>query len=270
MPSFFGSGSGSDPRLARVWLASGLVTALGAGAVVASVLAMTPATLPAPAPAPPTPAQLCAPAIDMKVLPARDRSYIARQVMTCSDHVLGKISDDAYRARIAKLDAAWDATPPDTEAVVAAAPAVQWAATVRGVSSQYTNTSWSAENVLGAPDVFPASGDNAHAWASLGADTGPEWIEVGYANPTPISAIDIVETYNPGAVHRVLLRTASGEQIVAYAGAAGTAGGAARMQKIAIACTAEPIVAVRVELDSQAVPGWNELDAIGVEPCAEQ
>lgn len=260
MPSILGSGP--DRAVARAWLVSGCVAFAGACAVAASAFVMTTA---APAPAHRTPAELCAPAVDVEVLPARDRSYIARQVMTCSDHALGTLSDEAYRARMAKLEASWDAVP-----VVAVPPAVQWATSVRGASSEYTSTSWAASNALGAPDVYPASGDNAHAWASLGADSGPEWIEVGYAQPTPISAVDVVETFNPGAVQRVVLTTASGEHVVAYTGAAVAAGAASRTNRIAVACTAEPIVAVRVELDSQAVPGWNEIDAIGVEPCAAQ
>jgi hypothetical protein len=141
---------------------------------------------------------------------------------------------------------------------------------VRGVSSQYSATSWSAQAVLGPPDVYPASGDNARAWASLTADGAPEWIEVAFAQPTSISAVDIFETYNPGAIQTVHLITTSGQDIVARSGRNGLAAAGSQDTKIAVGCTQEPIAAVRVELDSQAVPGWNELDAIGVLPCTQQ
>jgi hypothetical protein len=34
-----------------------------------------------------------------------------------------------------------------------------------------------------------------------------------------------------------------------------------------VRCTRERIASVRVHLDSKAVAGWNEIDAIGVVPC---
>jgi hypothetical protein len=204
----------------------------------------------------------CAPDLDLAALSPRARDAIAHRVVACGDLARGDLTRDEYRARVAKIDATWEApqrTPPQ----------LQWASTVRGVSSEYTANSWSASHVLGPPDVFPGSGDNVNAWASLGADTGREWIEVGFAQPTPISAVQIFETLNPGAIDHVELITASGVHVVAFAGTAAPRSEASRIQQVDVACTKEPIVGVRVELASEAVPGWNELDAIGIMPCAD-
>ena len=38
-------------------------------------------------------------------------------------------------------------------------------------------------------------------------------------------------------------------------------------QRIDFECTAERVIAVRVTLDSKAVAGWNEIDAVGLIPC---
>ncbi len=205
----------------------------------------------------------CAVTFDMTSLSQRDRTLVARRTLACSDVEHGRIGQDEYQRQVAAIDAAWTAPP-----VAPFVPAVQWASTVRGFSSQYTTTSWAADRVLGAPDVFPGHGDNANAWASLGADDGEEWLEVGYSQPTRISAVDVFETYNPGAISAVDMITASGEHITAYQGAP-RANGSANKLHIDVGCTAEPIVAVRVQIASTQVAGWNELDAIGVSPCAQ-
>ena len=46
-------------------------------------------------------------------------------------------------------------------------------------------------------------------------------------------------------------------------------GSAAHVARADFACTSEPVVAVRVTIDSKAIAGWNEIDAVGVQPCAE-
>ena len=119
--------------------------------------------------------------------------------------------------------------------------------------------------MFGALDVYPAQGDYSLAWASLGADDADEWIEVGYDQPRPISAVQIFQTFNPGAIAKVELVTTTGRRIRAFSGEPTAQGPAKRV--IDVQCTTEPIAAVRVELGSRAVPGWNELDAIGVVPC---
>ena len=239
------------PRVASSLLLGGLAALVVSVPAAVMVMAQEPAP---PAGAP------CAVGLDVGSLSARDRGFVARHVLACGDLERGAISRHEYRARITAIDTAWTALP-------LTPPVMQWASTVREVSTQYTAASWAATKVLGAPDVYPTHGDNAAAWASLGADDRAEWIEVGYDQPMPVSAVDIYETYNPGAVDRVELITVSGERIEAYAGKASARGAAARIQHVETGCTQEPIVAVRVHLDSAAVPGWNELDAIGLLPC---
>jgi len=138
---------------------------------------------------------------------------------------------------------------------------VQWAATVRDVSSEYSSDGWSARQVLGPPDVFPASGDIPKAWASLTPDANEEYIEVGFAQPMRAVGIDIYETFNPGAVALV--------QLIEESRVTSIVPDPTNEQPLRVraTCTAEPVVAVRVTLASASVPGWNEIDAIGLVPC---
>jgi hypothetical protein len=204
----------------------------------------------------------CGIAMDPSSLDTHDRALVARRMLACSDVTHGRISAAEYRAQIAMLDKAWTPAPPP-------APLhTQWASSVRAVSTQYTAASWAAHKVLGAPDVFPAHGDNANAWASLGADDRDEFLEVGYSQPMRASAVEIYETFNPGAVRSITLITTSGTHISAYQAAPSATGVTAHRLRVDIGCTAEPIAAVRVELGSMQVPGWNEIDAIGLVPCS--
>lgn len=193
--------------------------------------------------------------IALEPLSAVDRSWLAHRAIACSDLTHGRIDRAAYRTAVTV------AAPPP------APPAVEWAASVLGVSSQWSADQWSAARALGPPEVYPASGDDARAWASAGADDRVEWIEVALAAPRRIAAVQIVETFNPGAVHRLDLTTASGRVLPVFVGAAHATGEPARVTRFDVPCTDEPIVAIRVQLDSSAVAGWNELDAIGAIPC---
>ena len=172
---------------------------------------------------------------------------VARHAMACRDLEHGRITLAEYR-RLIGLD-----LPPAPPA-----PHVQWASSVRAVSSEYSPTRWSAQQVLGPPDAREP-GDNPNAWASLTADGGPEFIEVGFAQPARLAGLEIYESFNPGAVRSVELIGASGRRTtIATAGA---------VRQLQFTCTDEPIVGARITLASDQVPGWNELDAIGAVSC---
>ena len=157
---------------------------------------------------------------------------------------------------------------------------VTWASRVISVSSQYGDSSWAASQVLGMPDTYPRGGDIPSAWASKTPDGGPESIEVAFDRPHRITGIRIAETLNPGAISDVsisMLRWATStlpndaatqpNWKSVYRASAAPAGVPSFMRAIAMPCTTFPVYSVRVTLDSAAVPGWNELDAIGIQTC---
>jgi hypothetical protein len=172
---------------------------------------------------------------------------VAQHAMACRDLEAGRITLADYR-RLIGAD-----VPP-----VPPAPHVQWASAVRAVSSEYSPTSWSAQQVLGPPDAFTA-GDNPKAWASRDADAGTEFIEVGFARPAKLSGLEIYESFNPGATRTIELIGASGHRIVIQP--------TGSVREVAFTCTNEPIVGARITLASSEVPGWNEVDAIGAVSC---
>lgn len=236
-----------------VLIASAAAVLLGSGIVASTLLSSSvqpPAHDPCGVPA----------GVALDTLDPHARTLTARRLLVCNDLRFGRITPAQYAASVASIDARWAVPAPVPP------PSIVWASKVLGFSTEYSSSSWSASQVLGAPNVFPGTGDHVHAWASRGADDRAEWLEVGFEVPRSVSGVEIYETFNAGAVDRVELVTASGRRITAYAGSAQARAGSFKRQ-LQIACTSEPIAAVRVSLASQVVAGWNEIDAIGVVPC---
>ena len=241
------------PRAATAALAlAATATCFAAGLGVAAALVHQPAAATADACALPA-------GIDLAAMSGHDRSVAVRHAILCTDLEHHRIAPADFRARLlATLDAA---PPPEP------LPAIVWASSVRDASSQYSPNQWSAARALGAPDVYPSSGDNVGAWAPLAADAAVEHLEVGFEQARRLRGLEIYETLNPGAISQVELIGADGTRRTVYAGDAHAMGVPAFKRRIDFACTGEPVVGVRVTLASGAVPGWNEIDAIGAVPC---
>ncbi|MCC7375006.1 MAG: hypothetical protein IT581_10135 [Verrucomicrobiales bacterium] len=141
-------------------------------------------------------------------------------------------------------------------------PRGQWAAFAQA-SSEYRSASFSAARATGAPDV-QSYGDNGNAWATKLADAPDEWIELTFAQPTRAAAVRVRQNFNPGAIVRVDLIDTNGLVQTVFQGtdtnvyARSTIGWFA----VKFPTTTQPIARVRLSLDSLAVRGWNEIDAV--------
>lgn len=123
---------------------------------------------------------------------------------------------------------------------------------------------WSASQATGKPDT-PQAGDHPTAWASRTPDGQQEWLELIYAQPVEVTALLVYETHNPGAVATVLtLDEETGHLEIAWTGKDPTSPD--RPQGVSvITFPARPKTKlVRLVLDSPGVPGWNEIDAVGL------
>jgi hypothetical protein len=129
---------------------------------------------------------------------------------------------------------------------------------------QNPNASWGTNQVIGAPNTS-GFGDIATAWASSTPDDSKEWLELEYDESVVPTAILIHETYNPGAVVKVTHVPYWGKEKVLWEGtdptAVGSQGGVSRLPIKASIKTGH----IKVYIDSPAVPGWNEIDAVGLE-----
>ncbi|MDI1443559.1 hypothetical protein [Polyangium sp. 6x1] len=140
-----------------------------------------------------------------------------------------------------------------------------WADEVVEVSSEYQPVDWSSKQALGAPDVYPAGVDAKKAWATFGLDNPDEFLTVGFKTPVIGEAVWVYETYNPGAISKITITTSEGDKVI-YENPNPSAIGSCAHVLAAPTQTCAPISAVRIDLASEKVDLWNEIDAVGILP----
>jgi hypothetical protein len=128
---------------------------------------------------------------------------------------------------------------------------------------------WGPEQATGEPDTN-MSGDIVTAWASQTPDGQPEWLMLEYAEPIVPTAVLVYETYNPGALVRVTAFKLDGEEVELWKGTDPTT------PDTDMGTSEIPVKAtfktnrIKLYLDSPSVPGWNEIDAVGVRDKAKK
>jgi hypothetical protein len=155
------------------------------------------------------------------------------------------------------------AEAPALDTVLARNPV--WAASVVDFSTEYGSSASSASQVLGPPNVYPRAGDIPEAWATLVSDGGLQHITVAFDAPVAARAVVWLATFNPGAVVRVDDLTTPGAPVTLWTGTDPSAQYASAVVTVSLPAP-RTIQALRLYLDTNAVMGWNELDAIGLVP----
>jgi hypothetical protein len=122
---------------------------------------------------------------------------------------------------------------------------------------------WGPEQACGKPDTHSA-GDMPTAWASKTPDDRDEWLQLEFAKPVRPVAVLVHETYNPGALVRVTAVDDAGKETELWRGKDPTkptekSGISEIPVKVGL-----PVSRIRLHLASRRVPGWNEIDAVGM------
>ena len=126
---------------------------------------------------------------------------------------------------------------------------------------------WSPEQATGQPDAyrFKTGGDYPLAWASLTPDDQEEWLELTWDKPVEAVGVDVYETFNPGALVRVVAFNGDTE-VAKWEGVDPTPRDVPNGKGISKIRFEKPVsvTKIRLYLDSANVPGWNEIDAVGL------
>jgi hypothetical protein len=129
---------------------------------------------------------------------------------------------------------------------------------------QNPDTGWGVNQATGPPNTS-GPGDISTAWASATQDDQPEWLLLEYDESVVPTAILVYETYNPGAVFKVTHCPKWGRERVLWAGTDPTpAGAGAGISRLPVT-SAIKTGRIKVYINSPAVPGWNEIDTVGLE-----
>jgi OmpA-OmpF porin, OOP family len=140
---------------------------------------------------------------------------------------------------------------------------VQWASKVLEFSSELTPVQYSAQQILGKPNVLPAGGQNPSAWTP-DKPKRKEFIKLGYDHPMQVQQIAIAESYNPSALFRVLLYDEAGTEHVARTLNPIAVPLQGRMLNVFVEKTTYKVAAVKLEFDGAAIPEYFSIDAVAI------
>jgi hypothetical protein len=137
------------------------------------------------------------------------------------------------------------------------------------VAQSRPKRAWGPEQACGQPDTDMA-GDIQTAWASASQDNEDEWLLLEYEEPVIPTAVLIYETYNPGSLYRVTAYNLEGEEVELWKGNDPTPVGSDKgVSEIPVKADFKTN-RIKIYLASKAVPGWNEIDTVGVRDKAKQ
>lgn len=142
---------------------------------------------------------------------------------------------------------------------------VQWASSVLGYSSQFGSKEFSANQVLGKPNSI-TYGRSMTAWAQAAEESGKEFVKVGFSSPIYVQQIVIMENLNPGSITEIILYDEAGKDYTVYKNGKPISTGVpeARLFSHLIAKTLYKVTALKLVLQTDAVRGMNQIDAIGI------
>jgi hypothetical protein len=137
----------------------------------------------------------------------------------------------------------------------------QYATSVINFSSQWSATSWSASQALGAPNVT-TYGDNANAWLGSVKDGTLEFISLGYTTPVYAYGTTIRETSGSGMVYKVEARDTGGIWHVVWQGTDPNVEGKIADFFVQWPITTYKVNGIRVHTNTNKTTTWEEIDSV--------
>jgi hypothetical protein len=123
---------------------------------------------------------------------------------------------------------------------------------------------WAPADATGEPNTLAdAGGDYSTAWASLTEDDQDEWLQLTYKNSVTPTAILVYETFNPGALIKVTAFDGDREKTLWEGKDPVQVQNGKGIAQIPVS-PSFPVKKVKLYIASTQVPGWNEIDAVGL------
>jgi OmpA-OmpF porin, OOP family len=140
---------------------------------------------------------------------------------------------------------------------------VQWASEVLDYSSEFGRRQYSAQQILGKPNVLPNLGLSPNAWTPRKKNS-EEFIKVGFESPSSVRQIAIAETKNPGAIKYIYAYDESGNEYLLNEFNPVFLPIEGRLFRFFIDPTAYKVSALKIVIDGNILPGYFGIDAIGI------
>lgn len=132
---------------------------------------------------------------------------------------------------------------------------------VESLHGQELDRPWGPEQATGEPDTLEP-GDLPTAWASRRPDDGEEWLTLRYERPVTPREVRVFQTFNPGALFRISAFDEDGREVLIWEGIDPSPKDAEMSIVTIPVSTTLRTNTIRIYLDSENVPGWNEIDAV--------
>ncbi len=151
----------------------------------------------------------------------------------------------------------------------AQAQVVQWADKVIEFSSELTSGQYSAQQVLGKPNVISdangklAGGQSPSAWAP-DRPNRKEFLKLGFATPLSIQQIAIAESHNPSALYRISAYDEAGNEYELMTLNPQVVPLKSRMLNVFVEKTKFKVTAIKLEFDGAAVGQYFGIDAVAI------
>ncbi|MDH5598185.1 MAG: OmpA family protein, partial [Cyclobacteriaceae bacterium] len=149
---------------------------------------------------------------------------------------------------------------------------IQWADTVYSFSSERKISNhvsklhpnaYKARMILGKPNVMPGNEGTSRVWTPQKSNS-VEYIKVGFAQPMKVKQIAIAEVFNPTAIDKVYLYDVDGGEIEIDILRPRSLDLPGRLLNIFIDETPKEILAVKIVLDGNLIPGFSGIDAVAI------
>ena len=148
---------------------------------------------------------------------------------------------------------------------------VQWASSVVDFSSQRSESSFSANQILGAPNSMTAGSDLNNSWSPKNENAYlGESIHVEFAKPIAIQQVIIAESQNPGTIEAITLYDVKNRRHLVYENALPQPiYKKNRLFQHIFKMTDYEVKGVAIQMQTSAVAGSNLIDAIGISAGTE-
>ncbi|MFN0275444.1 MAG: OmpA family protein [Chitinophagales bacterium] len=147
---------------------------------------------------------------------------------------------------------------------------VLWASRLFSYSSQKDSKAYSAKQVLGPPSKLPSYGDCGCAWTpSMPNNNEEEFVRVGFTQRIKVRQIIISENYNAGTIKAIYLYDQYNIPHLVYERTK-LQPEYGRVFTITIPETEFASNDLKLVLDTESVPGFNQIDAIGISSSEEK
>lgn len=161
----------------------------------------------------------------------------------------------------------------DAVGIEDAAGEIHWATKVEASSTyagagmpgqqQMGRRPYGPEQATGAPDT-PRPGDQHTGWAPAQPDSQPEWLVMSYKKPQQNVEIVVYENCSPGAITKVSVFQKDGKEVTVWEGVDPTPRDQQWGISVFPANVDFPFQRLKLYINCQDVPGYNEIDAVGL------